>query len=473
LVKRGMIVLAADWFGFGQLRGPGYEHDRLNQLDLCGTSGLAPFYLTLKRGLDVLLSLDHADPDRAAVHGLSGGGWQTIWISALDPRVTLCNPVAGYSTLRTMTRHLKDLPDSEQAPSDLATVTDYAWFAALRAPRPTLLTYNRKDDCCYESGYALAPLVDAAQPIYRLFGKESNLRSHVHADPGNHNYGEDNRLALYRFVGDHFFPGDGAFDAKEIACDAEIKSVAELTVDLPKDNATFNSLARGLAADLPRKGGAGRAQLRAILRAKDDKVRTAGARTETGGGMKGVLRSFAMEGGITVPGVELSPAKPRSTTLLFSESGRKGLADEVARRLAAGERVLAVDPLGFGESKIAKHDVDFSLMLSAVGDRPLGIQASQLGAIARWAASEYKESSVTLAAIGPRASLAALAAAALEERAVGRVELSGCLKSLKDVLEQNLSYEKAPELFCFGLLEAFDVQPLMDLVAPRPVETLK
>ena len=35
---------------------------------------LAPFYLAMKRGLDVLLALEDADPDRVAVTGLSGGG---------------------------------------------------------------------------------------------------------------------------------------------------------------------------------------------------------------------------------------------------------------------------------------------------------------------------------------------------------------------------------------------------------------
>src|SRR5205814_6278614 len=75
LAKRGMLALNVEWFGMGQLRSEKFQHGRLNQLDLCGTSGLAPFYLNMKRGLDVLLTLENADPQRVAVTGLSGGGW--------------------------------------------------------------------------------------------------------------------------------------------------------------------------------------------------------------------------------------------------------------------------------------------------------------------------------------------------------------------------------------------------------------
>ena len=72
--KRGMLALNVEWLGMGQLNAPGFTHYAMNQLDLCGTSGLAPFYLTLKRGLDVLLEHEHADPKRVGVAGLSGGG---------------------------------------------------------------------------------------------------------------------------------------------------------------------------------------------------------------------------------------------------------------------------------------------------------------------------------------------------------------------------------------------------------------
>ena len=284
--KRGMLALGPEWLGMGQLSSPGYGHYTMNQLDLCGTSGLAPFYLAMKRGLDVLLSLEHADPERVAVTGLSGGGWQTIVISSLDTRVTLTDPVAGYSSFHTRAYHLKDLGDSEQTPNDLATVCDYAHLTAMMAPRPTLLTFNLHDGCCFEGEYALQPLLDAAAPIFRLYGREDALRSHVNDDPpGVHNYEVDNRQQLYRMLGDFFYPGDATFDPKEIPSDNEVKSPEDLQVELPGKNEDFNTLAIALAKDLPRdpdlpkeKDAAiewqelRRAKLREIVRAKDYEV---------------------------------------------------------------------------------------------------------------------------------------------------------------------------------------------------------
>ena len=133
--KRGMIVLNMEYLGMGELKGPDFDHGRMNQIDLCGTSGVATFYLAMSRGLDILLAHEHADPTRVAVQGLSGGGWQTITISAFDTRVTLTNPVAGYSSLQTRVRYGPDLGDSEQNPVDLETVVDYSQMTALLAPR--------------------------------------------------------------------------------------------------------------------------------------------------------------------------------------------------------------------------------------------------------------------------------------------------------------------------------------------------
>jgi len=72
-----MLALHPEWIGMGQLHeNNGYNHRDLSYLDLCGTAGVSVFYLELKRGLDVLLAQKFADPERVAMTGLSGGGWQ-------------------------------------------------------------------------------------------------------------------------------------------------------------------------------------------------------------------------------------------------------------------------------------------------------------------------------------------------------------------------------------------------------------
>ena len=116
--------------------------------------------------------------------------------------------------------------------------------------------------------------------------------------------------------------------------------------------------------------------------------------------------------------------------ILFSENGRKALAKESADLLKAGKRVLAVDPFYFGESKIRTHDFLFALLVGAVGERPLGIQASQIAAIARWARTEFGNAPVEVLAVGPRASLIALCAAALEPDAIAKLDLRDSLTSL-------------------------------------------
>ena len=59
----------------------------------------------MQRGLDVAARhIRTPTPSASAVTGLSGGGWQTIILSSLDPRVTLANPVAGYSSFVTRTQ---------------------------------------------------------------------------------------------------------------------------------------------------------------------------------------------------------------------------------------------------------------------------------------------------------------------------------------------------------------------------------
>ncbi|MBI4580615.1 MAG: acetylxylan esterase [Planctomycetes bacterium] len=497
LAKRGMITLSVEWLGMGQLKHDGLVHYRANQLDLCGTSAVAPFYLSMKRSLDVLLGLADADPQRVSVSGLSGGGWQTIFISPLDERVTLANPVAGYSGFLTRVHFVSDLGDTEQTPCDMATVADYAHLTAMRAPRPTLLTFNSKDDCCFRADHALQPLLDVTRPIFALYGQEVNLSWHVNDDPGTHNFDQDNRQQFYKMLGDHFYAGQ-PFDWHEIACQDEVKTAEQLHVPIPDNNENFNSLARKLMAQLPkaprrapsrsRRGAvatsdaadasegsprdARRAQLREVTHFKKYDV-SASRKDETKhDDLQITAWQLKLGSDWTVPATELRPASPAGTTIVIADKGRKQIADEVSRLLDANQRVLAVDPFYFGESTIPQRDALYALLVAGVGERPLGIQAGQVAAIARWAFIENAGKPVTLAAVGPRTSTIALVAAALEPAAIGSVDLHDPLASLKLLIERNETVEHMPELFCYALLEHFDIKDIAALITPRPIRGL-
>ncbi len=472
LAKRGIIALNLEWVGMGQLRTDDFVHYRMNQLDLCGTSGIAPFYLSMKRGLDILLAHENADPTRVGVAGLSGGGWQTIFISGLDSRVTLANPVAGYSSFRTRAYFQSDLGDSEQTPSDLATVVDYTHLTAMRAPYPTLLTNNDRDQCCFAAGHALPLLLQAARPKYRLFGAQDNLWVHINHLPGSHNFLQDNREALYRFLAAHWFPRQN-FPVREIDCREEIQSAEKLSVPLPENNAGFHSIAQKLMASLPQEIprekplsiAKQRSRLEKLVRSQGAKLSATSSRPIDSDGHL----TFRIGEEWTVPGTVISAKKPTRIVVLVSDGGRRTTASVVAQLVKEGARVVAIDPFYFGESHIPQRDFLYGLLVATVGERPLGIQVDQIRAICRTLASQNPGLPVQIHALGRRTGLGALMAAALEPKAVQQVTIVGGLSSLKQIIEENLQVREAPELFCFGLLKEFDIPQIESLVTAKIV----
>jgi hypothetical protein len=485
LAKRGVIALNVDWIGMGQLKNVENQHTLLNHLDLCGTSGLAVFYSLQTRGIDVLLAHENVHPAKIAATGLSGGGWQTIFLGAMDPRVALTVPVAGYSSFLTRAHFPTDLGDSEQTPVDLATVTDYALMTAMLAPRAALLTFNAKDNCCFAADHALTPLLDAASPIYRLYGQETRLRTHINHDPGTHNYLKDNRQALYKMVGDQFFPGQADFAGEEIPSEAEVKTPEQLRVALPPNQATLHLLAMDLSKDLPlepklpddREGAIlwqkqrREVTLRNLFPKRIQKSAWVGAELPPQEGVNVQLWKIRIDETWTIPAVDFRPGngQPKGTTLLIADQGRKETKDSVIELLNQGRRVVAIDLFDTGESKVSDKAWLWNLYVSTVGERPLGIKAEVLAQLSRDASLGEMSHQVSILAIGPSSSVVALVAAALEPSSIGDLELREAPGSLKEVIEANLTFEKAPDRFCFGLLEAFDVPQLVALVAPRKV----
>ncbi|MCC6586221.1 MAG: acetylxylan esterase [Bryobacterales bacterium] len=462
LAKKGFYAINPEWLGMGQMKMDALNHYRMPQIDLTGTSGVALHFLGQKRALDVALTLPHADPQRIAVTGLSGGGWQTIFFSSLDPRVGAAMPVAGYSSYLTRAQWPDlDLGDSEQTPSDLASVADYTHLTAMMAPRPIQLANNAKDSCCFRADYAISPLLQAATPFYRLYDNMNALKYHVNHGAG-HNYDQDNREAFYRFVREAFRMN---FDTKEVNVEDQVRPNTQLRPTLPADNLDFHKVALSLAANLPRPGRANLDNLRAVTRYRP----LAADGTEAAKDGAATYWKLKVDRSWTVPAVEFGSGN--EAVIVIADQGKASAAAHIDRLVAAGKRVLAIDPFYLGESKITRRDFLYAMLLAGLGERPLALQAGEINAAARWLRTARGASSVAVLAVGPRTSLMALVAAAVEPQPVAGLELKDSFASLKDILTRDLTVDKAPELFCFGLLESFDIPQIIGLVQPRPVIT--
>ncbi len=488
LAKRGMLALSTEFIFMGQLYREDNIHDNGAYLDLCGRAGVSVFYLCLQRALDILCDHPAADPERIAVTGLSGGGWQTVFISALDERVKLATPVAGHSGMASRIENKNDIGDFEQLPVDMLTIGDYVHLTALIAPRPLLLIYNEKDNCCFQAYRAVPSIYEPLVPLYKLFGDKTELALHINKDPGTHNYLKDNREAFYRFINRHFVPADQRID-QEINVENEIRPRKELEIIYPENNATLLSLAVELMRDLPAVRPPGgdaaaieawrektRTRLGQVVRPEakmkvqelpDSPV----VKVETIGGVEGRARLFKVGGHWTIPTVEYVPVgHSEGHTLILADKGRETASELVAQALKRNHRAFVVDILFTGECDPGRYgNMTWGNVIAMTDRRSLGVQVAQLDTLIDWLESRDSGRPLQIVTNGRVTGLAALVHAALHPGRVERLELHRMERSLKDLPAKKVKPVEEPSLFCFGLLQIVDITELIALGKPMDV----
>jgi dienelactone hydrolase len=468
--RHGILALSLEWLACGELKHAENEHDFAAHLDLIGMNGAGLFYLAMRRGLDFLDEHPNVDRTRLGVTGLSGGGWQTITLSALDERVTAAVPVAGFAGLVTSIEHPEYIGDDiEQNATDFRDGQDYTHLVAMRAPRPTLLIYNAEDDCCFRGPLVKPHVFDAITSYFKLYGREDALSWYENRDPGTHNYQLDNRQQAYRFFGRNFnLPALG----DEIPVDGEIKTYEALAVGLPKDNLTILGLARQrarlLTRQAPQTSGSQREKLGVVVRYRPVTVKHAWAVGNTKNkGLETRSFQFQMSNDLSAIGVlaqAITTPDAAPTTIVLNDKGKKAASDAVSDAVNRGERVLALDLLLLGDgSPENPGSPEYAQLLSATGDRLLGMQAAQLVAIAQWLHNQAGATAVRVESTGLRSQSAALVAAALQPSLFSALEVHDGIQSFQAILDKPVSYASAPELFCLDLYRYFDIDLLMEL----------
>lgn len=486
--KRGMIALSYDWPGYGQLKRGGIDHrDDTNALvahnnaaylDLCGQSGVGVFYLIARRGLEVLLSLPNVDSRRVGMTGLSGGGWQTIILSALDERIRLAIPVAGYTDMLSRIENPSDTGDLEQNPPDLGLYADYSHLTALLAPRAALLIYNHND--FFNPRTTRPRIYEAAMPFYKLFGAGDCLRFHDSLKPGDHNYELDNRQQAYQFINEHFLPKEQGID-QELDCSGEILTEAQATMSLPGKNATWQELALKAAEDLPRTPlPAGqptpawanelRQKLKEVVRYPSLAATITELPGNPGQGTDAARRLlFTIGQDWRLPALELPAEKPCGTAVIVADGGKAAAAEVAGSLLHAGWQVVAVDLLLDGELTAPNWpSCQVAHMFETVGQRLLGIRAAQLEAVCQALAKLRPGQPIKIVGVGAEASLAALVAGCFSDTAQTLV-LIKLPASLKGLFAQGVYQMDAPSLFCPGLLELAEIGHLKALAGRERV----
>src|SRR6266566_550608 len=135
------------------------------------------------RSIDFLESLPEVARDRIGVTGASGGGTQTILVSAVDERIAVSAPVNMISLLMQGGCLCENLPG-------LRPDTNNVELSALIAPRP-LLMVSATGDWTRETMEVEYPEM---RRFYTLFGAED--RVHAVRMAAEHNYNRESREAV-------------------------------------------------------------------------------------------------------------------------------------------------------------------------------------------------------------------------------------------------------------------------------------
>ena len=144
LAKEGFVVLSVDAIGAGEratLPGEFEYHGQHQATSLfsAGETLLGTQLYDNMRGIDLLQSLDDVDGSRI---GATGGGNQTLWVSALDERIKASVPVVSIGTMESYVTNYncwcETLPDALKL-----TAT---WeLLGLIAPNPLLILTAAKE----------------------------------------------------------------------------------------------------------------------------------------------------------------------------------------------------------------------------------------------------------------------------------------------------------------------------------------
>ncbi|HEY3458346.1 MAG TPA: acetylxylan esterase [Bryobacteraceae bacterium] len=375
LAKRGIVVLAIDPPGQGErfeyldasgkpMAGSGGTGEHMMagvQCLLTGTNIARYFIWDGIRGVDYLTTRPDVDAKKIGVAGNSGGGTQSTYLAAFEPRLA----VAAPSCYITSWEKLWSGPgpqDSEQVFANfLKDGLDFSDFLIAFAPKPIQMATATRDFFPIDGAKATFA---QAQRIFGVLGAADHAGFFEFDD--THGWSQPRREATYRWFA-RWLQGkddDGREGPLKLDTPKDLRSTETGQVQTTYTNAeTVQSLNAAVAAKLESRRPASKprnllAALRKDLALSGETAHPVAIRVGEISRASLRIEKIALqpESGITVPALVFVPsgAQPRKRAILYLNPAGKavdaeegGAVEQLARQ---GAIVMAIDPRGWGES---------------------------------------------------------------------------------------------------------------------------
>ncbi|MGQ9769856.1 MAG: alpha/beta hydrolase family protein [Thermogutta sp.] len=446
------------------------------------------------RAIDYLQSREDINPEKIGCSGISGGGTQTAYLMALDPRIKAAAPGCYICSLYGRLIKTNGPQDAEQnIYGQLALGMDHADYCIMRAPAPTLLLTATKDYFNIEDAWA------SFRMAKRVFGRLGYPeRIDLAETDAEHGFSIQLREASTRFMlrwllgRDEvvFEPADiDVPTAADLQCTPQgevmllegARSVYDLNRDYAKELLSRRAkIWQETPQDKLLEKVAQIAGLRSLAALPQPEVVSCGTlRTDAYDLEKLILRP---EPGIELPALLFKPREqqPSRGVIYIHEEGKAadaGPGGPIEKLVQEGKVVLAVDLRGLGETQRTGQTYfrtqyhgpdgkDFYLAYH-LEKSYVGMRAEDLLVAARWIKENRLPANATLEVISVGyLNSVALHAAVRELGLFDHLTFIRPLVSWHNVVELGFSKNRLVNTV-HGALEVYDLPDLVRVLSDR------
>ncbi len=444
------------------------------------------------RAVDYLQARPEIIPDKIGCSGISGGGTQTAYLMALDPRILAAAPGCYICGLFGRLLKTNGPQDAEQNIfGQLAWGMDHADYCMMRAPQPTLLLTATRDYFDIEDAWASFRM---AKRLYGRLGYPERME--LAETDEEHGFTKQLREASVRWMLRWLAGRDEVvFEPEDldVPTAADLQCTPQGEVMLLPDARSVYDLNRDQAAKLAERRAqwqretprekmveqvARLAGIRPLQDLPEPRVESRGDLERAGYRVQKLV--FQVEEGVVLPALLFVPQGPPSGKVLYvHEQGKAAEAapgGAIEALVQAGKIVLAVDLRGTGETQRTGqryfhpdyHGPDGQDFYVAylLGRSYVGMRAEDLMVCARWLQGNQPQGAAPeLIAVG-HLGIPALHAATVAPDLFARVTLIRPFISWTNAVA--LGVNKLPLVgTVHGALEVYDLPELAALLGDR------